>query len=166
MPPAFAKKVERYYELHGNSPKTPKIDKLQKPYQTRHTKIKPTANMVEQQTCNNDESIQPTETTTKINNKNDDDLPPPPTVEHDKAKVTPSCGMAEIPDVGDDYIEFLFPSVGMAAIDIEHAQLTSQISASYVDYLKPMVNVACARPLTSRTLKKYFSATQLFISAT
>ena len=151
MPPALTKKVERYNGLHGHSPKTPKIDKLQKPYQARHTKIKPTANMVEQQPGNQDETIPPTENTTKINKNNDDDLSPPPTVEHDKAKVTPSCGMGEIPDVGDDYMEFLFSSVGMAAIDIEHAQPKSQIPASCVDYLTPTANMASTRPLTSRT---------------
>lgn len=47
MPPALAKKVERYNEIYGNAPKVPKKDKIQNPFQPRHAAVEPTANMVQ-----------------------------------------------------------------------------------------------------------------------
>ena len=151
MPPALAKKVERYNELHGHSPKNPKIDKLQKPYQARHAHVKPTANMVEHQMDNETKPTSKTENNIKIDNNNDDDLPTPPATDHSKSEVTPSCGMAQAPNVGDDYMEFLFPNVGMVAIELKDDNSTTQIPSSYVDHLTPTANMAHTQPLTSNT---------------
>ena len=151
MPPALAKKVERYNELHGHSPKTPKTDKLQNPYQARHSTIKPTANIVEQETDEKEEPTSTKENNTKINNTHDDALSSPPPIQHDINKVNPSCDMAEVPDVGDDYMEFLFPSVGMAAIELSKTKSSSLIPSTYVDYLTPTANMATTTPLTSKT---------------
>ena len=144
MPPALAKKVERYNELHDNVPKVPKVDRLQKPYQARHQKVKPTANMVEQLPTIPDVTKDGTDT--PPSDQNSTDLPPPPQIDHDQAETKPSCGMAEIPNVGTDYIEKIFPSVSTASIDLDKT-----IPASYIDMVTPSANMAeTTVPLTSK----------------
>ena len=147
MPPALAKKVESYNEIHGSTPKVPKVDRLQKPYQARHHKVQPTANMVEQLTNTPDESKDTSNNAPST--QNHIELPPPPPVEHEQAEVTPSCGMAEIPNVGKDYIEQIFPTISTASIDLE-----KPILASYIDIIKPSANMTESTvPLTSKNYK-------------
>ena len=155
MSPALAKKMERYNEIHGNVPKVPKKDKLQKPFQPRHTTVAATANMVQ--------SSIPTPDTPPIKDPDNEitqdpsptiELPPPTQPDHN-VNIVPSVGKAELKDVGKDYMDFLFPSGGMASFDITNhsfSQPNTNIPPNFIDFIQPTANIANSKiPLNSTT---------------
>ena len=151
MPPALAKKVQRYNELHGNTPKVPKVDKLQKPFKARHEQFKPKANMAIASVPLEDPApiVNSTpNTTTEEQPTPVENLPDPPDVEHKEEKITPSGRKAEA-NTGSDYMNFLFPSGGMASIQLP---TTPHIPADYIKDIVPTANNGViSNPLTSTT---------------
>ena len=117
MPPAVAKKAQRYNEVHGHTQKVPKKDVIQKPFRPRHNEFKPTANMGQLSVPPEDEppipSI-PTEITTTQNptedNPSPDELPAILEVDHANHKIKPAGFLAEFKDVDKNCPDFVFPA--------------------------------------------------------
>ena len=133
MPPSLARKVIRYNELHGSTPKIPKQDKLQVPYRTQHQAPKATANMVEASVPSRDAAPIPTSSTTTTStslvidvtvptqNTHDeeyDDVPSPVAPDHSTAAISPSTGLVEYCNVSEDFVNFIFPEVRLRLVSL------------------------------------------------
>ena len=136
MPPSLARKVIRYNELHGSTPKMPKTDKLQVPFRPQHQKPKATANMVEASVPVTDSAPIPTQNpstspvtevifpTPTTNVEDDDDFPPPVAQDHSTNAISPSAGLAKYSNTSEDYVHFIFPEAHMAQILDPSAMMT------------------------------------------
>ena len=79
-----------------------------------------------------------------------------PEVAHSHDSIKPSAGMAEVASVRHNYIEFLFPSGGMAAIDLNtplpHTTVKTRLPVDYISHITPCANMADSdHALTSST---------------
>ena len=126
MPPSLAKKIQRYNELHGHKPKVPKQEALQKPFEPKHNKIKPSAAMG---STTDETSISlpiddpppiasPSTPDESSPTEENPDLLHPPRIDHTNHSIQPSTGMAEFANIDSDYMNFLFPSGNMTSIDL------------------------------------------------
>ena len=135
MPPALARKVIRYNELNGSSPKIPKKDKLQAPFRPRHNQFKPKANMASGSVPAPDNAPIPSPDTISVSATSpptqEDELPQiddspdnngeisaPPAPNHGVTTIKPSCGRAEYHSNSEDYLNSIFPESKMVSVSL------------------------------------------------
>ena len=139
MPPAMAKKILRYNEIHGSVPKVPKKDTIQKPFKPRHkTEVTPTANMVSASLPLPDPPPITTSDPVDTEDNPPDSIGTPTQPNQDPINHTiqPAAGLGEFEGIDKNYMEYLFPSGNAASVDLR------KIPSNYISLLVPTANMA------------------------